>query len=64
MLTHKYIDYKNAGPDDFSQLSLEGLTKYIDENVTFRHWYSGHWHITRYTDERHTIVYDEPIKVL
>ena len=64
VLTHKYVDYQNAGSDDFSQWTLEGLTKHIDEHVTFRHWYSGHWHITGYIDDRHTIVYDEPIQIL
>lgn len=64
VLTHKYFDYKNAQSCDFLPLTLDGLTKYIDENVTFRHWYSGHWHSTRFIDDCHTVIYDEPIKVL
>ena len=63
VLTHKYVDYKKDDESKFQALSLEGLTKYIDENVTFRHWYSGHWHINKVIDEKHTIVYDEPIQL-
>ena len=64
VLTHKYADYKNKQSCDFLPHTLEGLTKYIDENVTFRHWYSGHSHIMRFIDDDHTVVYDEPIKIL
>ena len=61
VLTHKYVNYKDAENDKYQPLSLEGLTKYIDENVTFSHWYSGHWHINKIIDAKHTIVYDEPV---
>lgn len=64
VLTHKYVDYKGKEPDAFPRLSLEGLTKYIDEAVDFRHWYSGHWHHTQYIDGRHTVVYDELLPIL
>ena len=64
VLTHKYVNYKEAEKDKYPSLSLEGLTKYIDENVTFLHWYSGHWHINKIIDDAHTIVYDEPIPIL
>lgn len=63
VLTHKYVNYKEVEKDKYPTLSLEGLTKYIDENVTFGHWYSGHWHICKAVDELHTFVYDEPIQV-
>ena len=63
VLTHKYANYKDIEDNKYSQLSLEGLTKYIDENVVFSHWYSGHWHINKRIDARHTIVYDEPISL-
>lgn len=63
VLTHKYVNYKEAEKDKYPSLSLEGLTKYIDENVTFSHWYSGHWHINKIIDGVHTIVYDEPIPI-
>lgn len=63
VLTHIYTDYKNTQPDEFPRLTLEGLTKYIDENVTFKHWYSGHWHSAECVDACHTVVYDEPVEV-
>ena len=62
ILTHKYVNYSNS--DEYSRMSLEGLTKYLDECVTFKHWYSGHWHGTKYLDDKHTVVYDEPIAIL
>lgn len=61
VLTHKYTD---CGNEELEAMTLEGLTSHIDKNVTFRHWYSGHWHYTKFVDSRHTIVYDEPIKIL
>lgn len=64
VLTHRYNNHKAAPPDQFPALTLDGLIKYIDESVVFKHWYSGHWHATRYIDDCHTWVYDEPIKVL
>ena len=57
ILTHKYAP---AGPDA-DPLTLEGLTGYIDENVIYRHWYSGHWHKTAFPDDRHTFVFQEPV---
>ena len=62
ILTHKYVDYRQT--QELAPLTLEGLTKYIDENVTFVHWYSGHWHKTKKLDGSHTVVYDEPIKIV
>lgn len=61
VLTHIYCDYKNVEANFYPALSLEGLTKYIDERVSFRHWYSGHHHYTQFIDDRHTVIYDEPI---
>lgn len=57
VLTHKYRpDFKS---DDL--MTLEGLIKYIDEQVDFSHWYAGHWHQDITYDEKHTVVYDVPI---
>ncbi len=59
ILTHKYrIDDPNA-----DLLSLDGLTKYIDTNVTFRQWYCGHWHKVQRFDDRHLCLYDELISM-
>ena len=42
---------------------LQTLTDYVDENVSFTHWYSGHWHKQERLDERHTVVYREAIQL-
>ncbi len=57
ILTHKYR------PDMHSDdpMSLEGLKEYIDKNVDFKHWYAGHWHKRIDYDDRHSIVYDQPV---
>ena len=60
VLTHRYTKpEKNADP-----MTLDGLISYIDKNVEFRHWFSGHWHEYREIDDRHTVVYDIPRKLL
>jgi len=61
ILTHRYVDYRQEPEGSCPPLTLEGLTRYIDENVTFRHWYAGHNHVPARPDDRHTIVYDVPI---
>lgn len=61
VLTHKYDNYQEQ--EATVPLTLEGLTLYIDSNVTFKHWYSGHWHYTKKIDNCHTVVYDEPIVI-
>lgn len=54
ILTHKY-----AVPDRTEdKMSLEGLTAFLDEQVSFTRWYSGHWHENRRQDGKHIIVYD------
>lgn len=58
ILTHKYSAQEaEHAPVD----SLEGLMRYIDQSVRFRHWYSGHWHQTQMLDDKHTVVYDRLI---
>lgn len=54
VLTHKY----EKPSDNPEFLTLEYLTKYIDENVDFAHWYSGHWHHSQ-LNHRHSMVYDK-----
>lgn len=58
VLTHKYEKPKeNPAPK-----TLEALTKYIDENIDFSHWYAGHWHQTE-LNRRHSTVYNKLIKL-
>jgi len=61
ILTHKYKKDPNKkfeNPDPF-----ENLVNYMDDNVKFKRWYSGHWHKTVLLDERHTVVFDQPIVI-
>ena len=63
VLTHKYGNYRGERGAEYPHCSLEGLIRYIDENVVFEHWYAGHSHINKVIDESHQIVYDEPVVV-
>ena len=44
-------------------LTLEGFTRYVEDNVNYRHWYSGHWHKTAFPDEKHKVVFDTLIQI-
>jgi len=57
ILTHKYEKNNNSQPG-----TLEWLTDYIDKNVEFSHWYSGHWHCQA-LNKRHSTVYNCLIKL-
>ena len=53
VLTHKYrIENPKANP-----LTQNGFLNFVDNCVEYKHWYSGHWHKTKYLDEKHTVVY-------
>ena len=60
ILTHLYQKPKahNQTPTP-----LEELTAYLDSQVSFQHWYSGHAHKFVKHDGLHTVVYDEPVVV-
>lgn len=59
VLTHKYrIEDPDADP-----MTLQGLSNFIEANVSFKHWYAGHWHVTNFIDDRHTIVFQQPIQL-
>ena len=60
ILTHKY---EQTPPDATFCPALGELEKYIDENVSYKHWYCGHSHKYRELDEKHTIIFDEAIKL-
>lgn len=59
ILTHKYSTSDSAA----DTASLQGLFNYIEGQVIFRHWYSGHWHKTDLIDSHHTIVFQDPVKL-
>ena len=54
ILMHKYETGDGSGTKEYHD-----LCKFIDENVEFKHFYSGHWHLYNQLDKKHTIVYDE-----
>ena len=58
ILTHKY----EVGKGTYTE-ELFNLCKFIDSNVQFKHWYSGHWHQYKKEDEKHTFVYDKLIAI-
>jgi len=62
ILTHKY--HYDPSYADAPSFTLEGFTHYVYTNVSYKHWYSGHWHRTEFIDDSHTVAYDEPIKIL
>ena len=62
ILTHKY-DVEQLKELAEDPLSLLGLQRYLDRNVSFAHWYSGHWHRAFSVDEKHTVVYDNPVRI-
>ena len=59
VLTHKYAVYEG----DYAPLTLEGLTRFMDAEVEYDHWYAGHKHIAQSVDDRHTLVYDALVEV-
>ena len=56
ILTHKY---EETPPHGTFCPELAELTTYIEKNVTYKYWYSGHWHTDKDTDEKHILVYEE-----
>lgn len=59
VLTHKH---KRTNADE-NDLTLGGFIEYVEKNVEYKHWYSGHWHAESHPDEKHTVVYDTPIQL-
>lgn len=60
ILTHKYEQTPVRGtccPE------LQKLTEYLEANVTYRHWYCGHWHKNCQMDAKHTVIFDPPYPV-
>ena len=61
ILTHKYEETPARGTvcED-----LQKLTQYIEQNVSYKKWFAGHWHVNKKEDEKHIFVYDtiEPLK--
>ena len=59
VLTHKY---EVEGMGTKSQLLFD-LCRYIDQNVLFKKWISGHWHRVFNQDENHLYIYDSLLPI-
>ena len=57
ILTHKYEQTPTRGT---VCEKLREFTLFLEENVEYKQWFSGHWHRNMQVDEKHTLVYDEP----
>ena len=58
ILTHKYEQTPARGT---CCPALQELTEYLEANITYRHWYAGHWHTNQTVDEKHSFVFDPPV---
>ena len=59
VLTHKYEETPPRGKTVCEQ--LQKLNRFIDDNVSFKKWYSGHWHKELEIDDKHIVIYDRLI---
>lgn len=67
------VDYiiTHSAPDRIQDLisrsythnKLTNFLRLVDENCRFRHWYFGHYHMSREITSKHTVLYDEIIKL-
>ena len=55
ILTHKY---EETPPKGTCCPALQKLTEYLEANVTYRHWYCGHWHKNCRIDNAHTVIFE------
>lgn len=53
ILTHKYETMKQDTPSP----TMGEMVRYIEDNVTYRHWYYGHWHGEAEVDNKHHLIY-------
>ncbi len=63
VLTHAYWREEEM-PTALQPPTVEELITYIDEAVSFTHWYSGHRHWEGQLDEKHTVVYKTPVALV
>ena len=60
ILTHKY---EHPEGNIMVCVGLQELTKFIEENVTYQQWYSGHQHTEIRADEKHYLVFDNLVEL-
>ena len=64
--------YSGVGADNFDEAVQAGkiiylknpFNKFIDDTVSFKKWYSGHWHRELEIDDKHTVIYDKLITLI
>lgn len=59
IITHKY-EYN----EKYVSEKLKELEAFIDKNVIFNKWYSGHWHENFNIDDSHIVVYDKLTSII
>ena len=57
ILTHKYTNPAHTYRYD----SAEKFAQAIEQKVTYKHWFSGHWHEYLHLDNKHTVIYNKPV---
>lgn len=63
VLTHKYRKEGVELSPDMDLFSLNGFMYYVEQKVSFQHWYAGHWHKNKSIDPKHTLVFNELIHI-
>lgn len=48
---------------DTDDLLFQKHLLYLEDNVDFKHWYFGHYHLDKEIDEKHTVLYNNIIKL-
>ncbi len=59
ILTHKYFCNECFVPMGGSEHSIFMLNRFIDNNVSFKKWLSGHRHQDYFIDEKHQVVFNK-----
>ena len=57
ILTHKYFCDEKRDP---KEEEMYNLNRFIDDNVEYKLWFSGHFHTNGEFDEKHKMIYDVP----
>ncbi len=61
ILTHKYFCNQCFVCEGQPEYELFQLNRFIDANVTFKRWFSGHRHEDREIDEKHRVVFQKKV---
>lgn len=69
ILTHdcskitRHLINHNKKFKDTDDIEFQEFLKYLEDNVDFKHWYFGHYHLDSYIDDKHTVVFNKLIKL-